>query len=124
MQQWVLIGARAAGKPLLEWDEEGCTWAEYDGCEFRHDQAYRLAPEPVTRDSVDWSHVAEGWSYMARNEDGVAFLYVEKPEVREHQWAMLVSGKCRTDDVLASYKRGTVPWDQSLIVRPGYEEGE
>lgn len=29
------------------------------------EQQYRLAPKPLTKPSVDWSHVGEKWNWMA-----------------------------------------------------------
>jgi hypothetical protein len=76
---------------------------------------YRIAQTP---DSIDWSHVAPEWKYMARDNIGRAYFFEVKPVLRSSCWA---GDKYVTAEGHASYKRGTVDWKDSLVTRP---EGE
>lgn len=100
---------------------EPCTpqWAER--------RAYRVAPPPaaplhLTYDSIDWSHVAKGWDYCARDEDGSAYVYASRPDCGRRIWALEAGGgDFSAASVFSSYVRGTCDWRESLIVRPGVE---
>lgn len=96
------------------------TAREYDFWdEARH---YRIAPEPLIPDSINWDHVAPEYNCMARDEYLLARLYRNKP---------VISGTFWTDGEISiyakyfsSYKRGTVDWEDSLVIRPGHESSK
>jgi hypothetical protein len=76
---------------------------------------YRIAPEPLIPDSIDWSHVAPEVVAMARNnDDKTSRLFKTIPFV-ENWWCGEV---CADAKYFASYRRGTVDWRNSLVVRP------
>lgn len=81
--------------PLWNWEKQG----------------YRIAQTP---DSIDWSHVVPEWKYMARDLNGEVWFYKEKPDCWTTQWG----GEPIRATSHASYKRGTVDWKDSLVVRP------
>ena len=72
---------------------------------------YRIAKTP---DSIDWSHVAPEWKYMARDEEGDVWFYELYPTAYDDHW----SGEATRASSHASYKRGTVDWKDSLVKRP------
>lgn len=81
-------------------------------------RAYRIAPEPLIQDSINWDHVSPKFKYMARDSDGEASLCPVEPEVGFDWWERKDYIKA---DNFASYKRGTTDWRDSLVIRPGYE---
>jgi hypothetical protein len=101
---------------------------------------YRIAPEPLIPDSINWDHVAPEWKYMAREADDSVRLYRFKPVINGTVWTdsrlciyaqYFASYKrgtvgwkdsrlCIYAQYFASYKRGTVGWKDSLVIRPGH----
>ena len=87
---------------------------------------YRVAPG--TKDSINWDHVSGKFICMARDANGSAYVYTAKPKAAHYSTVWICDG----DDAfpagvhaVASYKRGTCAWKDSLVFRPGYEpEGE
>lgn len=78
---------------------------------------YRVAE---TKPSINWDHVSKDYNYLAEDEDGFAFLYKSRPTAGISDW---YSEDFYRSDGFASFKPGTCDWKDSLIVRPGYEEG-
>lgn len=72
---------------------------------------------PIITDTIDWSAVAVDWCFLARNQNGEAFLYDCKPILASNGWVMR-GRKCRCE-CFATYRPGNLLWDASLIVRPG-----
>jgi hypothetical protein len=85
---------------------------------FNPTVTYRLAPQPVTYDSTDWAHVADGWNFCARDKNGEHWFYENEPVQEGVRWVS--SGG---DAARATHKvtRGTCDWTDSLMVRPGHE---
>lgn len=76
---------------------------------------YRIAKKP---DTINWDHVAPEFKYMARDEDGDVFLFTEKPEKLHNYWR---NGYKIPVIAHSSYRKGTVDWKESLVIRPGCE---
>ena len=92
------------GGPFRVFNSDPCwTWSSYE---------YRIATIP---DSINWDHVAPGWKWMARDEDGDVYLFTEKPILKSDVWG---SSGDAVALCLSSYTRGTVDWQQSLVRRP------
>lgn len=84
-------------------------WAHYD---------YRIAPS-ATPDTIDWSHVALEFKYMARARGGWVGLYTDKPFVEGGgQWNYSIGKAANVSGVMSSYRKGTVDWKDSLVIRP------
>lgn len=79
---------------------------------------YRIVPEPLIPDSIDWSHVAPEWKFMARDEDGGVCFYKTRPNRMTEYWETLETNYTSAPVGFASYRRGTVDWKDSLVVRP------
>ena len=95
-------------------------WEEKLGGEFYDGVIYRIAPEPKTPDTINWEHVAPEYNFMARDRDGNVWLYGAKPQANGDIWCFGGAGDhART---LSSYRRGTVEWKDSIVIRPGYED--
>lgn len=92
----------------------GAYWATKPDGSFDGSKTYRA--RALVPDTIDWSHVAPEWKFMARDESGQVFLYDEKPEPDPEGWH--THGTWETATVFASYKRGTVAWQDSLVKRP------
>lgn len=93
----------------LHWD-----WSSLD---------YRVAPTK-TQDTMDWSQVSDDYKFGARDPDGKAFLYTERPTKGKNEWVPANNSKSfMITDMdgtprLKGYIKGTTPWDESLIERP------
>lgn len=82
------------------------------------DNTYRIAK---TSDSINWDHVAPEFKWMARDKHGGAYLYNGEPKIGDKDsWVgtgwTFISCKC-----FSSYRKGTVDWKESLVIRPGCE---
>lgn len=78
---------------------------------------YRIAPA-TTPDSIDWSHVAPEFKWMARDEDGTAWLFRLEPNVSDEIERWTCGENRQSVDAIASYNRGTCDWKGSLVKRP------
>jgi hypothetical protein len=78
---------------------------------------YRVKPQQPTKPSVDWSHVAPEYKWLARDLEGAGWLYGEKPRQREDDW-FPNKGKSGRAQLFASYTPGTCDWRDSLVQRP------
>ena len=71
---------------------------------------------PKTKPSIDWSHLAPDYRWLARDSGEDAYVYAAKPSCGTHGWtaqglAVLAAG-------LASYAPGDCDWQDSLVERP------
>lgn len=90
-----------------------------DSPEFLEGDDLRIKATP---DSIDWSHVAPEFKWMARGDGGVdTYIFNRKPSINvaSSQWyssdaACLVV----IAQHFASYKQGTCDWTESLQERP------
>ena len=113
-----LVAACYVDKRIVEIYGSG-HWQELSNPRFFLNAVYRLAPTPrpeLTPDSIDWSHVAQGFDYCARDNNGEAYLSQDLPTIASQLWC---AGIYVRADVFASYRPGTVDWRDSLITRPG-----
>lgn len=84
-------------------DNPGWMWDSTD--------KYRISKTP---DSINWDHVAPEFKYMMRGLNDVdAFLFKKNPPS--------VGEGFVSASLFSSYKRGTVDWKDSLVMRPGCE---
>lgn len=100
------------------WDAFGGNdWQDVQGfCSFSEWITYRARPAPLVPDTICWEHVAPEWKFMARDEDGTVWLCDGIPSKFGDTW-----GGAPNDIravAFASYKRGTVAWQDSLVERP------
>lgn len=81
-----------------------------------------LFPYPVeivkatTKPSIDWSHVNERFQWLATDDDGKSYLYVEEPLQDEHRWETGLTFASAAN--FASFVPGTCNWKHSLVKRP------
>ena len=101
-------------------DENGITYTA-DG-KYHEAGNVTLFPHPVeivkavTKPSIDWSHVSEGFQYLAMDEIGLHHLFAEKPERSSAEWtthALYIYA-----EHFASFVPGTCDWKDSLVKRP------
>lgn len=101
------------------WDyysgEDG--WLEWPDPSWSTVGTYRARPAPLVPDTIDWSHVAPEWKWMARDEDGEVFLMQVKPDMICNLWVAFGDEHGKAG-AFASYRRGTVEWQDSLVQRP------
>lgn len=87
---------------------------------YRKNSRYQVlaVPQPAKKPSIDWSHVAPQYKWLARDSDGAAYVYVSKPCVGDaDMWATSVHDHLRTTG-FASYSPGDCDWKDSLVERP------
>ena len=70
----------------------------------------------ITKPSIDWNHVGEDYKYLAVDEDGRSWLWVEKPTPFREQWCG--GGVTANAENFASFTPGTCDWRDSLVKRP------
>lgn len=99
-------------------------WAIKSRERFLHGLTYRAVPAPVTKDSIDWSHVADKFNFLSRDsgELELAYLSTKRPCLKTNHWSL--NGTFFRADSFSSYVRGTCDWRENLVMRPGYEEDE
>lgn len=74
--------------------------------------------KPLTPDYIDWAQVSDKYKYMARDSSGDAYLYLYEPELVNNCYWFCEDDNPVKADVFASYKKGDVSWDNSLVERP------
>ena len=92
-------------------------WVEILMPYWQGNVVYRVKPQPLTKPSIDWSHLKDEYKWLARDEDGTPYVYDSKPYINIYGWSI-------DDDVFTevtafkSFKPGTCDWKDSLIERP------
>lgn len=94
-------------------------WDDIEWPSFYSDIIYRIAPEPKTPDMINWEHVSDDVVAMARNKGNQNSRFFADIPVAEDWWSGKLVGEASK---FASYRRGTVEWKDSLVIRPGYED--
>lgn len=85
--------------------------------------SYRAKPAPLTKPSLDWSHVHEQFNHAAKDSDGGGSVFADMPEPEEwggEGW-WCSNGDWVETKGFASWNPGTCDWKDSLIHRPGFE---
>jgi hypothetical protein len=100
-------------------------WEYWNGYEWRKSlsqdvkrqfsNVFRAIPAPPVQDTVNWSQVLV--NYIARDENGCAYGYLEKPIRSTNSWDFLEQEVYRIDGLVPSYRRGTTDWNVSMISR-------
>lgn len=81
------------------------------------DVVYRVKPAPLTKPSIDWSHVAPEWKWLARDDDGMMWLYEwPQPDCGVYSWK--AHGRYADASAFASLTPGMCDWRDSLVRRP------
>ncbi|XZG69281.1 hypothetical protein ACTSKR_11515 [Chitinibacteraceae bacterium HSL-7] len=91
-------------------------WVIIDDPRFQPEFNYRKA---LTKPSIDWSHVAPEWKWLATHKNGDSYLHNTEPRIDGSAWAG--THFCISAKNFASFKPGTCDWRDSLVMRP---EGE
>ena len=71
----------------------------------------------IVKPSISWEHVRDEYKFLARDANGDAWLYWEKPEIRGVEWGE-TRGVSAEANSYASYTPGTCNWKDSLVARP------
>lgn len=113
--------------PSSEWDVESIggldregrvVWKDCQNPSWSPNNFYRVKPlEPI---EVPWDALDPKLMYVAADEDGFVFAFDVAPvadtDVTARRWTSCGVG--RQLNGLFVFKRGTTPWDKSLIKRP------
>ena len=76
---------------------------------------YRVKPQPLTKPSPPWEHLADWVQYVARDVGGAVYGYPCKPALCELYWD--ASGCTELSSIL-KFDPGTCDWKDSLVKRP------
>lgn len=97
----------------------GSQWKVTESPHWVDKYTYRARPAPLVPDSIDWSHVAPKVRYMARDRhDDFSHFFEQKPYASGKMWCVDEGNTLGITRAFASYKRGTVAWQDSLVARP------
>lgn len=115
-----LLKAVEDGKRLVYYNETygefiEVTWRNLD---YYKNQVYRLAL--LRKPTINWSHVAPEWKWLAVNKNGLSQLFKKEPYIKcksEGFWRD-TCGSMLTANSFASLDPGTVDWADSLVERP------
>ena len=110
---------KAHGGPYEIYCSNG-QWSHWGPAPFAPSTTYRVKPQPPTKPSIDWSHVAPEYKWLARDADGLAFVFSDMPWAEFNAWVW-DGGECEAVCVsgfLSSYTPGTCDWKDSLVERP------
>ena len=100
----------------IEWfsEFEEC-WKPKKHYYWDEDAQYRVKQ---THHSIDWSHVDARFIVLVGFPNGEAALVTEKPEELGDTWQYPLSANFVNAEYFTSFKRGTVDWKDSLVLRP------
>ena len=84
------------------------------------DVAYRVKPKPLTKPSIDWSHVHEDYNWLATDKDGATSLFTDKPKVDTDLGEFWFGGFSCHVTPFTSFREGACDWADSLVQRPDY----
>lgn len=98
---------------LSVWQETHYPSWNWSSCDYR--------VKELVQDSIDWSHVAPEYKFMARDCDGECTLFRTEPScvTDYNRWQSYDEGVLVSASGFSSYKRGTVAWVDSLVRRTG-----
>ena len=96
----------------IEYKKTDC-WDTTNNPRWRSDIEYRIKETP---DTIDWSHVHPDYNWMARGPNGATFFSEIQPALEAVNWVVHINGSTSAKGV-ASYKRGTCDWKDSLVER-------
>ena len=74
----------------------------------------------VTKPSIDWKSVNQKFKWLARDLNGSAFLFPNKPKMCDYCW-ILRGDVSHAAEPFASYVHGNCDWKDSLVERPSKE---
>lgn len=83
-----------------------------------HTYQVRAVEKPKTKPSIDWSHIAPEYKWLARDGDGFTAVYDTKPVASERDASWRAGGTPVSTRYFASYVPGDCDWKDSLVARP------
>jgi hypothetical protein len=113
---------KAHGGPYEFWKDRE-TWGNIEAPSWSGNLVYRVKPQPPTKPSIDWSHVAPEYKWLARDDCDNAYLYAGLPSVSAYcsEWVAncdAYAANAFAANAFASYTPGTCDWRDSLVQRP------
>jgi len=112
-----VIKAFLNGKSVEVLDKTTLTYVDDLAPAFTDDNEYRVKKSAKKAPSINWNVLSAEWIALAVGADDTAYLYREVPQLTPNGWTH--SGQlCIPAIALASYKRGTIEWEDSLVTRP------
>lgn len=121
-EQKELLKACALKQEIEVYNMHTYKWyVEPDPAPFFANAKYRVKLKEVP-DYINWDHVDSRFNYMARDSNGIAYCFRERP-MRDPNydhwvWEKLSDLSHTYACYFASYKRGTCAPENSLVCRP------
>lgn len=92
-------------------------WVDCNFPTWIHYAVYRVKPAHLNKPSIDWSHVAPEFKWMAQDRSGCGWLFKSKPRFG-CECALFSDEPGVKADGFQSYTPGTCDWRDSLVGRP------
>lgn len=109
------------GYPVMYWHGEEHGWRATPTPLWGPKMRYRIAakPEEIMPPSIDWSHVAPEYRWLAQCENGSAYLSEGEPRIHHAAGVGWVfPGPCAFAAYFASFKLGKGDWTKLIVQRP------
>lgn len=98
-------------------------WFDVFGPHFAPFCVYRAKPEPLRPASPPWDVIDEQFVAWAIDKSGAEYFLTE---IKFRRWSYDSHWDGRSEIFYShglKFDRGNMPWDQSLVFRPGYDGG-
>ena len=119
-EEQVELFCKHLDKKIIQSSYDQTIWSSA-ACPLWHRSSYyREEPAPLTKSSINWSHVHPDIVAMATDDDDETFLYESAPEQRDICFCASRGDEFRAA-MFSSFKPGTFAWEDSLVYRPGHE---
>ncbi|WP_146030512.1 hypothetical protein [Pseudovibrio exalbescens] len=106
--------ADADWQPVVVSDGDQPLW-DWSTCD------YRVAHRPH---EVNWDEVGPAVNHFATDADGAVFGYRKLPRLFDDTWGSGGGTLSHPSGFFPSFKPGNIPFRESLISRPGHEDGD
>lgn len=120
-EQLDLFSAWLDGKVIEYYNINNEEWEPIIGCKplWLDNTVYRVA---ITKPSIDWKQVSLPFRWLAKDADGVAYLFTGKPFLENYlyygEWCVSNGAQYSLALSHVSYNPGTCDWKDSLVERP------
>ena len=105
---------------LLVLDLKRDGWSDVTGEPYFNWYDFDYRVKELTKPSIDWKSVHQKFKWLARDSNGSAFLFPNKPKMCEYCW-ILRGDVSHAAEPFASYVPGNCDWKDSLVERPSKE---
>jgi len=106
----------------VQWLSNG-DWIDsaFSGISWNPATRYRVLPKPEepVLPSIDWSHVAPKWKWLAQDENGSVWIYTRQPQAPKDQPRWIAqTGQMHRCAEFTSCRPGRGDWRKLIVQRP------